>query len=223
MQTEKGTRAILFDLDGTLTDPKPGITTCIQYAMRELGHEVPHTDDLHWCIGPPLRGAFAKVLNTTDEAVIDRALALYRERFGTIGLFENTLYEEIPGTLQTLRALGYRTLVATSKASVYAERIVKHFGLAGLFDKVYGSELNGIRSDKGELIAYVMLTENLLPAEVLMIGDREHDVIGAKKNGVPCIGVVYGYGTEEELRSGGALSIAASPRQIIELVESHFG
>jgi len=222
MPAKRAAKALLFDLDGTLTDPKPGIAACIQHAMKRLGHQAPHVDDLRWCIGPPLKGAFAKLLNTTDATVIDRALALYRERFGTIGLFENALYEDIPGTLQTVRGLGYRTFVATSKPFVYAERIVKHFALAELFDKVHGSELNGMRSDKGELIAHVMLTENLSPTEVLMIGDREHDVIGAKKNGVRCIGVAYGYGTEEELRSSGALSIAGSPSQIIEIVESHF-
>jgi phosphoglycolate phosphatase len=108
-------KALLFDLDGTLTDPKPGIVACIQHAMKALGHQPPHVEDLLWCIGPPLKGAFAKLLNTTDATVIDRALALYRERFGEIGLFENAVYEEVPGTLQTLRGLGYQTFVATSK------------------------------------------------------------------------------------------------------------
>jgi phosphoglycolate phosphatase len=220
MQIKRAVKALLFDL-GTLTDPKPGIAACIQHAMRALGHQAPHVDDLLWCIGPPLKGAFAKLLNTTDATVIDTAVALYRERFGTLGLFENAVYEDVPRTLQTLRGLGYQTFVATSKPFVYAERIVKQFALAELFDKVYGSELSGIRTDKGELIAHVLLTENLSPREVFMIGDREHDVIGAKKNGVRCIGVAYGYGTEEELRNSGALSIAGSPRQIIEIVESH--
>jgi phosphoglycolate phosphatase len=223
MPAKSTTKALIFDLDGTLTDPKPGIAACIQHAMKGLGHHAPDVDELRWCIGPPLKEAFAKLLNTADPTVIDRALVLYRERFGTIGLFENAVYEDVPDTLQALRSLGYRTFVATSKPFVYAERIVRHFALAELFDKVYGSGLNGLRSDKGELIAHVMLTENLSSAEVLMIGDREHDVIGAKKNDVGCIGVAYGYGTEEELRTSGALSVAGSPGQIIEIVESHFG
>lgn len=223
MRTTEGTRAIFFDLDGTLTDPKPGITGCIQHAMKELGHKAPNIDELEWCIGPPLRAIFVRLLETNDEALIDRALALYRERFGTIGLYENALYEEIPATLRTLRTFGYLTFVVTSKASVYADRIVRHFALSELFEKVYGSELSGIRSDKGELIAHVMIAEKLSPPSVVMVGDREHDVIGANKNGVPCIGVTYGYGTEQELRRSGALSIAAFPRQIIDLVECRFG
>jgi phosphoglycolate phosphatase len=222
MHTDRRAKAVLFDLDGTLTDPKPGITACIQHAMRGLGYEAPHIDELHWCIGPPLKGVFAKLLACTDDEVLDRALALYRERFGTIGLYENALYEEVPHTLGVLRTLGYRTFVVTSKPFVYAERIIKHFSLGNSFDKVYGSELNGVRSDKGELIGHVLFTEKLPPSDALMIGDREHDVIGAKKCGIPCIGVAYGYGTKEELWNSGAISIASSPRQIIGLVEAHF-
>jgi len=199
-------RAVFFDLDGTLTDPKPGITRCIQHAMVGLGRTPPEADDLHWCIGPPLRGSFARLLDTSDGALLDRALALYRDRFGTIG-----------------RALGYRTFVVTAKPEIFAVRIIEHFSLAGLFERVHGSELDGRRTDKGDLIAHVLAQERLEPSRVVMVGDREHDAIGAARCAVRCVGVSYGYGTEAELRAQGVTALARSPRDILSLVEALFG
>jgi phosphoglycolate phosphatase len=215
-------RTIIFDLDGTLTDPKPGITRCIRHTMSELGRIAPDADDLHWCIGPPVRDVFSRLLETTDAATLDRAIALYRERFSTTGLFENSLYPTIPGVLAELRESGYRTFVATSKLQVFATRIVEHFSLAGMFEKVYGSELDGRRSDKGELIAHVLTTERLEPSAVVMVGDREHDVIGAKKSGIRCVGVTYGYGAEAELRSAGAVRLVASPAGLPQALNTLF-
>jgi phosphoglycolate phosphatase len=210
--------AILFDLDGTLTDPKIGITGCIQYAIAELGNQPPATDELLWCIGPPLTASFAKILETEDRVLINRAISLYRDRFSTIGLFENELYPEIPETIKSIRAEGYQTYVATSKPHVYAKRIVEHFGLSTLFDNIYGSELDGTRSIKGELIQHILLRENLDAKATVMIGDRSHDVIGAKQNQVFAIGVTYGYGSEEELNNHGADAIAHSPKDILPLI-----
>lgn len=210
--------AILFDLDGTLTDPKVGITTCIQYAIRQLGNEPPTTDELLWCIGPPLTTSFAKILQTEDRVLIDRAISLYRDRFSSIGLFENMLYPEIPETLASIRAEGYQTYIATSKPHVYAQRIVEHFGLSELFDGIYGSELDGTRSIKGELIRHILLAENLDAKTTVMIGDRSHDTIAAKQNQVFAIGVTYGYGSAEELSNNGADVIANSPKDILPLI-----
>ncbi|ELS33936.1 MULTISPECIES: HAD family hydrolase [Pseudanabaena] len=210
--------AILFDLDGTLTDPKVGITTCIQYAIRQLGNEPPTTDELLWCIGPPLTTSFAKILQTEDRVLIDRAISLYRDRFSTIGLFENELYPEIPETLASIRAEGYQTYIATSKPHVYAQRIVEHFGLSDLFDGIYGSELDGTRSIKGELIRHILRAENLDAKATVMIGDRSHDTIAAKQNQVFAIGVTYGYGSAEELSNNGADVIANSPKEILPLI-----
>ena len=210
--------AILFDLDGTLTDPKVGITTCIQYAISELGNQPPITDELLWCIGPPLGLSFAKLLQTEDQALINRAISLYRDRFSTIGLFENQLYPEIPKALASIRADGYQTYVATSKPHVYAKQIVEHFELSPFFDGIYGSELDGTRSIKGELIKHILLTENLDPQSTVMIGDRSHDVIGAKQNQVFAIGVTYGYGSPEELNNHGADAIVHSPKDIPALI-----
>ncbi|MBD2189505.1 HAD hydrolase-like protein [Pseudanabaena mucicola] len=214
--------AILFDLDGTLTDPKVGITTCIQYAMSELSHQPPITDELLWCIGLPLSLSFANLLQTEDQAVINRAISLYRDRFSTIGLFENELYPEIPKALASIRADGYQTYVATSKPHVYAKQIIEHFELSAFFDGIYGSELDGTRSIKGELIKHILLTESLDPQSTVMIGDRSHDVIGAKQNQVFAIGVTYGYGSPEELNSHGADVIVHSPNEIPPLIAMKF-
>ena len=210
--------AVFFDLDGTLTDPKPGITACIRHALSGLGRTVPAVDDLLWCIGPPLPKTFATLLETSDPALVARAIALYRERFGTVGLFENALYPGIPDAVAAVRDAGCATYVMTSKPHVYATRIVEHFGLTPLFDSVYGSELDGTRVEKTDLIAFALARERLDPARVVMIGDREHDAIGARSNGVRVIGVSYGYGSEAELRREGAALIAPSPSSIPALV-----
>jgi len=212
--------AVLFDLDGTLTDPKPGITRCIQYALSELGHAPPNADELHWCIGPPLKGSFSQLLKTSNERVIEQALSLYRRRYSTIGLFENSLYPEITATLKTIRTAGYKTFVATSKPDIYATRILEHFNILSLFDGVYGSEFDGTRSDKGELIHHILLTENLCPTSTVMVGDRKYDTLAAKRHNVYTIGVTYGYGTEQELLSHGADLIANSPDDIPGFLET---
>jgi phosphoglycolate phosphatase len=210
--------AVLFDLDGTLTDPKPGITACIRHALTTLGRRAPPADELLWCIGPPLVTTFATLLATDEPALVARAVAVYRERFGAVGMFENAVYPGIHDAVAAVRAAGHATYVATSKPHVYAREIVAHFGLAPLFDDVYGSELDGTRVDKGELIAHALTTQGLDPARAVMIGDREHDAIGARRCGVRMIGVTYGYGTEAELRAHGAMLIAPGPEAIPALV-----
>src|SRR5262245_51392316 len=173
---------IYFDLDGTLTNPKPGITRSIQYALERLNLAVPSEDELTWCIGPPLHASLKKLTGTDELA--DRALLLYRERFADIGLFENEAYSGIEETLSTLSATGARMFVATSKPVVYARRIVDHFGLKRYFEQVFGSELDGTRVDKGDLLSYALETAKVDPQTAVMIGDRSHDVVGARKNGM---------------------------------------
>jgi phosphoglycolate phosphatase len=210
--------AALFDLDGTLTDPKPGITRCIQYALSELGYPLPDVEDLSLCIGPPLQQSFAELLKTSDSVMIQRAVSFYRERYSSIGLFENTLYRGIPEILQSIRSAGYQTFVATSKPHVYANRIINHFSLSSLFDRIYGSELDGTRSMKGDLIRHILETEQITPENTVMIGDRKHDMIGAKQNHVCAIGVTYGYGDREELADHGASAIANTPSEILSIL-----
>jgi phosphoglycolate phosphatase len=212
------TDVVLFDLDGTLSDPKIGITQSIQYALSVLNLPVPKEDDLTWCIGPPLRQSFSTLLQTSDSASLDRALNLYRDRFARIGLFENTLYPEIPDLLQTLYGTGYKCIVATSKPRVFAKRIIEHFQLATLFDGIYGSELDGTRSDKGELLHHIIQLEQLSPQTAVMVGDRKHDIIGAKCHNLTTIGVTYGYGTADELIAHGADYLAHKPTDILTLL-----
>ena len=205
---------IYFDLDGTLTDPKPGITRSIQYALRKLDREVPSEDELTWCIGPPLRASFATLLG--DDSLADRGVALYRERFADIGLYENAVYPDIEQVLTELARPGRRLFVATSKPAIYARRIVEHFGLARHFETVFGSELDGVRVHKTDLLAYAIEIAGTDPAKSIMIGDRSHDVVGAKHNGMSAIGVSYGYGSREELIEAGASHVCPTPRAILE-------
>jgi phosphoglycolate phosphatase len=205
-------RTIYFDLDGTLTNPKPGITRSIQYALKKLGQAAPSEDELAWCIGPPLRASLKKLVGSDELA--DRALALYRERFADIGLFENEAYHGIEQTLSALSASHPRMFVATSKPAVYAERIIDHFGLRPYFERVFGSELDGTRTDKTELLRYALQTAKVDARQAIMIGDRSHDIVGAKNNGMRGIGVLYGYGSERELIEAGASHICATPRAV---------
>lgn len=207
---------LFFDLDGTLTDPKPGITGSIQYALKKLERPVPSQDELAWCIGPPLRASFVTLLGGEDHA--DRAVELYRERFSDAGLFENSVYPEIEGVLAKLGQSGFRMFVATSKPHVFARRIIDHFGLNSYFERVFGSELDGTRVHKADLIAYALEQTDADPSCSLMIGDHSHDVLGARANGIDAIGVTYGYGSREELIAAGARQLCASPRAVLEMI-----
>lgn len=199
---------LLFDLDGTLTDPFPGITKCIQHALHSLVRPPPEAESLRWCIGPPLKKSFATLLGSEDETLADAALAKYRERFGMVGLFENAMYPDIEATLDELKTAGYTLGVATSKPTVFAERIVEYFGLEKYFRAVDGGELDGTRTDKTSLIAHILKRDAIMPSDVIMIGDREHDMIGARQNGVMGLGVLWGYGSREELSAAGAYDCA---------------
>jgi phosphoglycolate phosphatase len=205
---------IFFDLDGTLTDPKPGITRSIQYALARLDRAVPSEDELTWCIGPPLRASLQKLLG--GDGLADQALALYRERFADIGLYENEIYPGMAAILAALAASRRRLFVATSKPHIYAERIIAHFGLADRFERVFGSELDGTRADKTELLRYALQVTDVDPSQAMMIGDRSHDMIGARNNGMTAIGVLYGYGSRAELIEAGAHRLCATPEKLIE-------
>ena len=206
--------AIFFDLDGTLTNPKPGITRSIQYALQKLDHPtMPTEDELTWCIGPPLRASFVRLLGAETSA--DLAVTYYRERFSDVGLYENRVYDGISEVLTTLRTSGHRLFVATSKAHVFADRIIDHFGLRDHFEHVFGAELDGTRSDKSHLLEYALKQAAVDPAKTLMIGDRSHDMVGAKNNGMKGIGVLYGYGSRDELLQAGAHQVCATPGAIL--------
>ena len=209
---------LLFDLDGTLTDPFQGITRCIEHALLAVGRPSPAAETLRCCIGPPLKESLIKLLDSHDDRLVEDALAKYRERFSSIGLFENKVYPDIYQALDDLARLGHKLFVATSKPSLYAERIVDYFGLKKFFQTVYGSELDGTRSEKSSLLSYILQKECIVSTSAVMIGDREHDMIGAKANGVTAIGVLWGYGTRNELDESGADLCVASPRHLVEAI-----
>ncbi|MEM7407333.1 MAG: HAD hydrolase-like protein [Pseudomonadota bacterium] len=208
---------ILLDLDGTLTDPYDGIAASIHHAMAALGEPLPPDIDLGPCIGPPLDRSFAAFLETDDEVRIQAAIDAYREHFPDVMTSGNRLYDGVHDVMQALTDDGHQLFLATSKPLVYAVEIIDHFGLTPMFEGLYGSELNGERSDKADLIAYLLLAEDLAPDETLMVGDREHDVAGAFAAGVSCAGVLWGYGSREELLNAGADWLLEHPAELAEL------
>lgn len=203
--------AILFDLDGTLTDPREGITRCLAHALERLGREPPPLDQLTFAIGPPLRASLAQLLGTESHAEVELALAHYRERFADVGLFENAPYEGIAEALAALRRAKLPLFVATSKPRVYAERIVRHFTLDAHFEAVHGCELDGTREDKRDLLAHLLPRHAIDPGRAVMVGDRGVDMVAARHHGVHALGVTWGYGTREELLAAGAQSLCATP------------
>lgn len=189
---------ILFDLDGTLTDPREGITRSIQYALAKLDIDEPDLKKLEPFIGPPLLQAFMQFYGF-DEARAWQAVGFYRERFQVQGLYENLLFEGVLELLEHLQGQGRTLYVATSKPSVFAREIARHFAFDHHFKVIYGSELDGTRTNKVELIGHLLAEEKLEAAQTLMIGDRKHDLIGARENGLQAVAVGYGFGSHEEL------------------------
>jgi phosphoglycolate phosphatase len=205
---------VVFDLDGTLTDPKEGIIACFRYALESLGANAPPTQDLERLIGPPLSESFAHLLGPGDDDRVEQAVRLYRERFTAKGMFENSVYPGIVDALAELRDYGVKLLVATSKPRGFAERIVEHFELGRFFSNVYGSELSGANADKKDLLAHVLRAESLSPTDTLMVGDRAHDILGARAIGLFSVGVLWGYGSREELVAAGAGALCDTPRAL---------
>lgn len=207
-------QAVLLDLDGTLTDPRTGIVRSIRHALERLDRPSPPDEALAACIGPPLRGTFGALLATADGALIERAMALYRERFAETGLYENELYTGVPAMLAALGGAGRRLFVATSKPTVFAERIVRHFALDHHLAGVYGPEVDGRLDDKRQLLTHLLAKEGLAADAVVMVGDRAVDVTAAHANGVRAIGVLWGYGSRDELLAAGAHALCATPRDL---------
>jgi len=212
--------AVLFDLDGTLTDPFVGITTCIQYALEKMGRVAPPAEELRFCIGPPLQKSFPMLLDTTDEAQVWAAVGHYRERYATVGKFENTLVPGVAAALERSAGEGWFLSVATSKLETYSKDILEHFGISRYFDAVHGSALDGRNSDKADLIRHILSVEPIEAQRTVMIGDRMHDVYGASANGVGTIGVLWGYGDEAELREAGAAAVAADPVELVGAIRN---
>ncbi|SDH17775.1 phosphoglycolate phosphatase [Pseudomonas flavescens] len=191
-------RTLLFDLDGTLTDPREGITRSVQYALAQLDIHEPDLQALEHFIGPPLLQCFMHTYCLSEARAWD-AVNHYRVRFREVGLYENQLFEGVLELLQVLREQGRTLYIATSKPTVFATEIARHFDFGLYFKAIYGSELDGTRTDKVQLIGHLLQQEGLDRADTLMIGDRKHDLIGAHRNGLDAVAVGYGFGSLEEL------------------------
>lgn len=201
---------ILFDLDGTLTDPKLGITSSVQYALRALGIEEPSLDRLEPFIGPPLADSFCEFYGLEGERLAT-AIDKYRERFATQGIFENEIYPGIPQMLADLKAKGKKLAIASSKPTLFVEQILEHFEIGKYFDHVIGSNMDGTRGTKEEVVEETlrqMLPVEMTPAQkrdtVAMVGDRKFDIEGARAHGITSVGVSFGYAPEGELEEAGA-------------------
>jgi len=211
---------IFMDLDGTITNPAEGITRCFEYALNHFGIEVEDRTQLEKFIGPPLRQSFKEGFGFDDEKATE-AIAKYRERFNPTGMFENEVYDGMETALQTLKEAGKVLIVATSKPEHMAVKILEHFGLDGYFDDICGSCDDRNRNEKDEVIRYALEKHGITDmTDVLMVGDRKFDVIGAEKCGIRCLGVLYGFGDREELEAAGAVYIAETVEDMARIIVS---
>lgn len=208
---------ILFDLDGTLTDPGLGITNSVAYALKHYGIEKQDRESLYKFIGPPLSDSFMKYYGFSEEKAME-AIGVYREYFRDKGLYENEVYEGVRELLEKIKASGRKIVLATSKPEEFSVRILEYFELIKYFDIVAGASMDEKRNKKGDVIRYAMEKGGFTAEGAVMIGDREHDIFGAKENGLPSIGVLYGYGSEDELRQAGADYIAGTVEDIYGLL-----
>jgi len=215
--------SVLFDLDGTLTDSRDGIVRCLEYALSRSGVAVPPAETLSGHIGAPLRDIFRDLLGNPGPDAVEAAVRLYRERFESVGMLYNKVYPGVVDMLDGVRGRGWRAFVVTSKAETTSRQVVRHFTLDRFFAAVHGSDMDGARANKGELIEYVLKKESIEPAGAVMVGDRSNDVRGALANGLPAVGVTYGYGTRAELVEAGATWVCDGPYSVLNVLIEHFG
>ena len=211
-------KRILFDLDGTLTDPFLGITRSVAYSLKSFGIEVDDLETLKPFIGPPLDVSFREYYHM-DEAQSWKAVEKYREYFSKKGLFENKVYEGMEDFLQSLLNMDMKLYVCTSKPEVFAKDILDHFSLTPYFTGIYGATLDGSLKNKGDVIAHCIKQEQLNIQDCMMVGDRQHDIVGAHQNQIPCIGVLYGYGSLEEFQEYHCDYIAKDLIELKKIIE----
>lgn len=200
---------VIFDLDGTITDPMKGIFQSVNHALTTCGiHEIGSHADIPWFVGPPLREGFKRLVGSTDQSLIERLVTAYRERYSTVGLYETVMYQGIEGLLNDLSHDRRKLILGTSKPTTYAERVMTHLKLDHMFDMVVGCELDGRRSSKDEIIRYVIEGYGGPKSDYIMIGDRGLDIIGARSSGIDSVGVLWGYGTASEIAEAGPTFVA---------------
>lgn len=211
---------IFFDLDGTLTDPGEGITNSVMYALDKFGIQVSERSQLYKFIGPPLIESFEKFYGFTNLEA-QKAVEYYREYFSDKGIFENKVYEGIEELLKAIKASGKQIILATSKPEEFAVRILEHFHLLHYFDDVAGASMDESRNKKDEVIAYALEKNAIFDKNaVLMVGDRKHDILGAKKCGLDSMGVLYGYGDKTELVEAGATYIVEQVNELFQIIQT---
>ena len=203
----------LFDLDGTLTNSESGILNSVRYALGKMGRELPSPEQLHSFIGPPLLRSFTEVCGMSHSEAL-RAIDLYREYYHEHGVFDCTVYDGIPELLDILFQCGATLALATCKPTFYAQKILEHFDLAKYFSLVSGPELDGTRGEKHEVIAYAVERLGCEPSRTVMVGDHRDDMLGARQNGLTGFGALWGFGSEEELRTAGAARIYKTPEEL---------
>jgi len=210
---------IFFDLDGTLTDSKIGITKCAQYALAKFGIEIENISELEFFIGPPLKDTFLNHYKF-DEKKTKKAIEFFRERFSTVGLYENEVYPGIKPLLEKLKKNNKKIFVTTSKARVFAKKIIEYFELDQYFELIIGAELDGTLDDKKDIIEYALkqVDKNIDKSKVIMVGDRIYDIEGAKSNNIASIGVSYGYGSMDEIKNANPDFIVGSVGELGEVL-----
>lgn len=209
-------KTVLFDLDGTITQPASGIIGSFRYALQELGAVAPPQEELGWVIGPALRESFEKFLGSKEKA--EQAVGFYRKNYGDKGIFDAYVFDGIPEALTTLQKLGYQLFVCTAKPHIFARRVIEHFQLDRYFSGIYGPELDGRMDDKAELLAHIIHENQLKTDSCCLIGDRLYDAIAARKNGVLPIGALWGFGSLQELEEAGATSLCSHPDELVPLI-----
>jgi phosphoglycolate phosphatase len=211
-------RAVLLDLDGTLSDSRPGIAGCFKHTLKALGHDPDTAGDLTWAVGPPIAVSLQRLLTTFGDDRVDEALTIYRDCYSKTGIYDCAVYPGVLGMLDELRDAGFTMCIATSKRRDFAERVIDYLGLGSYLRGIYGAEPGGGLDHKQDLLKHILGVEHLEASACVMLGDRLHDMEAAKANAIRSIGALWGYGGREELETAGANAIAAMPADVLGLL-----
>ncbi|HEX3996075.1 MAG TPA: HAD hydrolase-like protein [Acetobacteraceae bacterium] len=212
-------KAVLLDLDGTLSDSRPGIVACFRYTLQQLGHDPDTAGDLTWAVGPPIAVSLQRMIAPFGDDRVEQALTIYREQYSTVAIYDCAVYPGVVAMLDGLRNAGHTMCIATSKRRDFAERVIDFLGLRDYLRGVYGAIPGGGLDRKQDLLANILEVEHLTAASCVMLGDRFHDIEAAKANTIRSIGALWGYGGRDELEQAGADAIAATPEAVVTLAE----
>ena len=209
--------SILLDLDGTLSDSRPGIAACFRYTLRELGHDPEKAGDLTWAVGPPIAVSIRQLLQPYGDDRLDLGLTVYRARYSEVGIYDCSVYPGVVGMLDALRNAGLTMFVATSKRRDFADRVIDHLGLRPYMRGVYGALPGGGLDHKHDLLEHILTNERIDAGSTTMLGDRMHDIHAARENAISSVGALWGYGDRAELEAAGADALAAEPADVVAL------